>query len=53
VSAGYRVYRNGVLLGTTANTTAVHRYATSDTDAIAAYDAAGNVSATSPGVSAR
>ena len=50
---GYRVYRNGSLLGSTANTTVLHRYATWGTYAVAAYDAAGNVSATSAGVTAR
>ncbi len=50
---GYRVFRNGVLLGTTASTSVLHQYATSGTYAVAAYDAAGNVSAASPGVIAR
>ena len=53
--AGYRVYRNGVQVGTTSGTTftdtglsASTRY----TYTVAAYDAAGNVSAQSAGVTA-
>jgi hypothetical protein len=50
---GYRVYRNGTLLGTTTATSILHRYATSGSYAVAAYDAAGNVGALSPYVTAR
>ena len=49
----YRVYRNGALLGTTTGTSALHQYATWGTYAVAAYDAAGNVSAISAGVTVR
>jgi hypothetical protein len=50
---GYRIYRNGTVLGTTTGTSVVHQYATSGTYAVAAHDAAGNASAASPGVTAR
>ena len=53
--AGYRVYRNGVQAGTTSGTTFTDTglsAATQYTYAVAAYDAAGNVSAQSSGVAA-
>jgi poly(hydroxyalkanoate) depolymerase family esterase len=53
--AGYRVYRNGVQVGTASGTTFTDTglsAATQYTYTVAAYDAAGNVSAQSPGVTA-
>lgn len=53
--AGYRVYRNGVQVGTTAGTTFTDTGlspTTQYTYTVAAYDAAGNVSAQSAGVTA-
>ena len=53
--AGYRVYRNGVQVGTTTGTTFTDTGLSASTQytyAVAAYDAAGNVSAQSGGVTA-
>ncbi|MEY9910249.1 chitodextrinase [Catenulispora sp. MAP12-49] len=53
--AGYRVYRNGVQVGTTAGTTFTDTGLSASTQytyTVAAYDAAGNVSAPSSGVTA-
>ncbi|HEX4788443.1 MAG TPA: cellulose binding domain-containing protein [Actinospica sp.] len=53
--AGYRVYRNGVQVGTTAGTTFTDTGLTASTQytyTAAAYDAAGNLSAQSSGVTA-
>ena len=51
--AGYRVYRNGVQVGTASGTTFTDTGLSASTQytyKVAAYDAAGNVSAQSPGV---
>ena len=53
--AGYRVYRNGVQVGTTAGTSFTDTGLSASTQytyTVAAYDAAGNVSAQSSGVTA-
>jgi cellulose 1,4-beta-cellobiosidase len=53
--AGYRVYRNGVQVGTASGTTFTDTglsAATQYTYTVAAYDAAGNVSAQSSGITA-
>jgi len=53
--AGYRVYRNGVQVGTTAGTSYTDSGLSASTQytyKVAAYDAAGNVSAQSGGVTA-
>jgi len=53
--AGYRVYRNGVQVGTTAGTSFTDTGLSASTHytyTVAAYDAAGNVSAPSSGVTA-